>query len=291
MSLRPTYSVVTPVRNEAANLPRLAAALVAQTVPPTEWVIVDNGSTDATREIAAGLAADHPWIRVLDVPGAAAPTRGGPIVRAFTAGLDSLQVSSDVVVKLDADLSFDPDHFELLLAEFDRDAGLGIASGTCWEEEGPGDWRPQYTTRGHVRGAERAYRRACLPVVLPLEERMGWDGVDELKAAVNGWRTASFRHLEVLHHRSLGAREDRVAKWLAQGDMAHFMGYRPSYLLFRALFRSVREPSALVMPLGYAGAALRRRPRLDDARARAWLRREQGVRRLGLRIREALGRD
>ena len=85
---------------------------------------------------------------------------------------------------------------------------------------------------------------------------MGWDGVDELKAAVKGWRTASFRHLAVRHHRPLGAREDRLGKWLSQGEMAHFMGYRPSYLLFRALYRGLRDPGALSMIWGYGRAAI-----------------------------------
>ena len=156
---------------------------------------------------------------------------------------------------------------------------------------GQGVWKPQYTTRNHVRGAEKAYRRACLEVVLPLEQRMGWDGIDELKAAVNGWRTKSFRHLAVRHHRPLGAREDRLAKWLAQGEMAHYMGYRPSYLLFRALYRGLRDPLALSMVWGYARAAILRRPRLADPEVRALLRREQGLRKLQLRVREALGLD
>ena len=211
-------------------------------------------------------------------------------MRAFTAGLDHVDPSTDVVAKLDADLSFPPDHWELLLAEFAADESLGIAGGTCWEER-QGVWKPQYTTRNHVRGAEKAYRRACLEVVLPLEQRMGWDGIDELKAAVKGWRTKSFRHLAVRHHRPLGAREDRLGKWLGQGEMAHYMGYRPSYLAFRALYRGMRDPVALSMMWGYGRAAILRRPRLADPEVRALLRSEQGLRKLQLRVREALGRE
>lgn len=285
-----TYAVVTPARNELTNLPRLAACLAEQTVQPSAWVIVDDGSTDGTAELAARLADQHSWASVVRIEGDSKPARGAPVVRAFTAGLERLDPSIDIVVKLDADVSFAQDHWERLLAEFAADGSLGIAGGTCWEEQ-RGVWRPQYTTRDHVRGAERAYRRACLDVVLPLEERMGWDGVDELKAAVKGWRTRSFRHLTVKHHRALGAREDRLAKWIAQGDMAHYMGYRPSYLVFRSLYRGLRDPVALSMVWGYAQAAILRRPRLADPEVRALLRREQSFRRLRLRVREALGGD
>jgi glycosyltransferase involved in cell wall biosynthesis len=286
----PTYAIVTPARNEAENLSRLADSIAAQTIVPAQWVIVDNGSTDETARVADRIARSHDWVTVIRTAGESLPVRGAPVVRAFNAGFRELTHDTDIVVKLDADLSFEPDHFQRLLAEFERDPALGIAGGVCWEED-RGRWRPQHTTRGHVRGAEKAYRRACLHVVLPLEERMGWDGIDELKAAVNGWRTESFGDIPVRHHRKLGVREPRVAKWVVQGEMAHYMGYRPSYLVLRALYRAIRDAAAVAMLWGYARSALRREPRVSDPDVREWLRREQGLRRLGLRAREALGRQ
>jgi glycosyltransferase involved in cell wall biosynthesis len=282
------YAVITPVRNEADNLPRLAGSLVAQSRLPVRWLIVDNGSTDETQALAAELEVKHPWIQLLRVPGEATPVRGAPVVRAFHAGLEALGRRPDVVVKLDADISFEPDHFERLLEEFATDPSLGLAGSLCWEDEG-GEWKPQFTTRSHVRGAVRAYRSACLDDVLPLEPRMGWDGIDEIKAALAGWRTATIADVPFFHHRGLGGREARVAMWLRQGEMAHYMGYRPSYLVFRALFRALKDTAALVMVWGYLRAVLTRRPRHPDATLRAHLRREQSLRRLRRRLREALG--
>lgn len=284
-----SYAIVTPARDEAANLGRLAACVEAQTVLPTEWIVVDNGSADATADLVRELASRQSWIRLVQGPPAPGAARGGPVVRAFLTGLAALQSDPDVVVKLDADLSFPGDHFQGLLGAFAADPRLGIAGGVCWELTG-GEWRPQFTTRDHVRGAARAYRRACLEELLPLPERMGWDGVDELKAQTRGWSTRSLPELPVRHHRALGGRERRLAKWVAQGDMAHFMGYRPSYLLVRALYRSTQEPSALAMVYGYARAALRRQPRYEDSPTVRQLREAQSLRRLGARVREARGR-
>ena len=101
-----SYAIVTPARNEATNLPRLAACLVEQTVQPSAWVIVDDGSTDGTAELAERLADAHSWMKVVTIEGDPTPARGGPIVRAFTAGLEHVDPSTDVVAKLDADLSF-----------------------------------------------------------------------------------------------------------------------------------------------------------------------------------------
>jgi glycosyltransferase involved in cell wall biosynthesis len=285
-----SYAAITPTRNEADNLSRLAASMVAQTLQPRRWLIVDNGSTDETTRIARELAEAHEWITLLEIPGEDRPVRGAPIVRAFHAGLDALDEQVDVVVKLDADVSFDPDHFERVVAAFAADPSLGITGGRCYEQDADGEWRAARVTRDHVRGAVRCYRWACLQDVLPLEARMGWDGVDELKAQVRGWRTRSLPDLGFLHHRTLAAREPTRRMWELQGDMAHFMGYRPYYVVARSLYRSLRGPSALAMIWGYGSAALARRPRCSDEAAIAQLRRQQSVRALPVRIREALGR-
>ena len=49
------YALITPARNEAAGLPRLAESVVAQSVRPTRWIIVDDTSDDATPHIADAL--------------------------------------------------------------------------------------------------------------------------------------------------------------------------------------------------------------------------------------------
>jgi glycosyltransferase involved in cell wall biosynthesis len=289
-----TYALVTPARNEEANLRRLAPCVLAQTVAPTEWIVVDDGSTDGTAAFAQELAREHPWIRLVPAPpqeGALARGRQeGRDVVAFHTGLAALRDRTAFVVKLDADVSFADDYFERLLEKFEADPTLGIAGGICVEFDG-GAWRAWYSTEGHVRGATRVWRSECLDAVLPLEERLGWDGVDELKAATLGWTTKSFRDLEFRHHRAFAAREGaRWRAWVTTGRSSHFLGYRPSYIVVRAIHHARRERAALGLVWGYAAAALHREPQYADAAVRAYLRDRQRVRNLALRAREALGR-
>ena len=51
------YAVVTPARNEAAHLRRLADSLTGQALKPDAWVIVDDRSTDGTEALAAAARA------------------------------------------------------------------------------------------------------------------------------------------------------------------------------------------------------------------------------------------
>jgi poly-beta-1,6-N-acetyl-D-glucosamine synthase len=282
------YVVITPVRNEEQNLRVVADVLAAQTVRPNRWLIADNGSTDSTRDTARELAARHSWIAALDTGTDGELMRGAPIVRAFHSALEQLDFEPDVVVKLDADITFEPDHFERLLAEFERDPALGIAGGMGYERADDGVWRQRHGTGAGVWGANRGYRWACLQEIRPLEERMGWDTLDLIKAQVHGWETRVIRELPFRHHRVEGKRDgSRFRTWAIQGGAAQYMGYRPSYMLVRAFYRALQEPAALGLLWGYLVPVLRREPSCADGDLRAHIRRAQSLRRLPLRIREA----
>jgi glycosyltransferase involved in cell wall biosynthesis len=282
------YSVVTPVRNELENLPRLAEALRRQTILPREWVVADTGSTDGTLDVADRIVQELPWAHVLEVAGVEAVERGGPVVLGFETGVSALRQPVGVIVKLDADVSLHPDHFERLLEKFAANPRLGIASGTCYEQEG-GRWVRRRGTGASVWGAARAFDVRCLEEIGPLPRRMGWDGVDAVKASLAGWETATFDDLPFFHHRVEGERDGRrTAAWSAMGRASHYMGYRPSYLVLRALNHARRERAALAMIGGYAVAALRREPQYEDAEVRAHLRRQQTLSVAFRRARESL---
>ena len=92
----------------------------------------------------------------------------------------------DVVVKLDGDISFAPEHFERLLAAFAADSQARDRQRLLHRARGRRRGSAA-TTPATASGARRAaYRREILEHVLPLEPSMGWDGIDELKVHVRG---------------------------------------------------------------------------------------------------------
>lgn len=288
MSERPSYVIITPVRDEVENLRRLAESVLRQSHPPDEWVIVDNGSKDGTAAFVEALSDSHSFIRGTASEATAVAEPGAPIVRAFEAGLEAVRQRTDLVVKVDADVSFAPDHFERLSAAFDADKNLGIAGSVCLEKRGD-VWSEVTAAAGHVRGAVRAYRRCCLEELLPLERGLGWDTVDEQRAAMAGWRTGVVGGAEFFHHRAVGARDGKPwARARRQGSASHYLGYRLWYIVLRAVRRSLDDLAALAMIVGYAEAAVRRRPRHPDRALRKRIRRQQSLTGLRDRIVELL---
>jgi biofilm PGA synthesis N-glycosyltransferase PgaC len=264
-----SYAAVTPARNERHNLPRLAASLLAQEHRPVRWIIVDDGSDDGTAELATALAAEHPWIELLATGPASSAAladgrREGRDLLAFRSGLAALRDPVDVVVKLDADLSFAPDYFRRLVERFAADPRLGVASGVCTELRN-GAWENCPIAEGWAWCASRAYRRDLVDTVLELEPRTGWDALDLIKAQLRGYRTTTFYDLPFRHHRQWGGRErGRLRAYALEGQACWYMRYRPSYLLLRTAYRGRREPAAVGLVLGYLGGALARVPTCAD---------------------------
>jgi dolichol-phosphate mannosyltransferase len=115
--------VVLPTYNEAENLAGIAAAIL-EALPGATLLVVDDGSPDGTGEIADGMAAADPRVRVLHR--AAKAGLGRAYLAGFRVALDG---GAGLLVQMDADWSHDPDALPSLLAPLQAgDADLVIGS-------------------------------------------------------------------------------------------------------------------------------------------------------------------
>jgi len=287
LSALPTYAVISPVKDEARHIRRTAHALLAQTHRPLQWVVVDDGSTDRTSEIASSYAAEHDWITVVRSRTSGRRERGTPIVRAFNHGLSSLKVRPDFVVKMDGDLFLPSHYFAWVAATFSVDPRAGIVGGNVFFDR-DGRWvYEQGGSRHKVHGAIKSYRYDCLEDIGGLHQSMGWDGIDECGARARGWNVRVLSELHVLHYRPRGSAQPWMrARW-EEGRGAHYMGYRASALARRVGYRMLveRPPicGGIVLAAGFCWYSLIGAPQADPL-ARRQLREEQrGILRRGFR--------
>lgn len=277
----PAYVIISPVRDEEAYLRYAAESIVSQTVLPREWVIVDDGSEDRTAAIAEAYARAYPWIRVLRRPLGSLPGRGPKVVAAFRGGYDCLACGDyEFLAKVDGDVSLPSTYFEDLFRAFRAQPRLGIASGTGYEDRGGRTCRIRISADCAI-GAVRTYRRACYETINGLDHSWGWDGIDQLRAEMAGWRTTSFRNITFFHHRAEGLRSGRLRNYVQQGRTAYVMGYHPLFTLARAAYRMFDHPyvvAGVAVSWGYFSSWACRRERLADESLRAYLRRKQVMR-------------
>ena len=276
----PRYVVIMPARDEEALIAKALESLASQTIPPAACVVVDDGSRDGTRETASRFAATHPWLCVVQRPDRGCRASGGGVMEAFAAGLDALPVTDwDFLVKLDADLSFEPDYFARCFARFEADPQLGIGGGLIYVirrhapvVEVPGD--PPF----HVRGATKIYRRACWDRIGGLVQSTGWDTIDEMTANQHGWKTRTFKEITLIQHRETGRAEARWKDYVKNGRANYFTGYHPLFMLLKCARRLFLRPyfvAAAGLGWGFLSCWIRRAPRPVDRAFLKFVRREQ----------------
>ena len=89
--------VISPVYNEGANLERTARSVAAQSLPPDRWVVVDDGSSDDTLEVARRLEREIDFMTVIEAAATAAPGADNLALareaHAFNVGLEQRGVA------------------------------------------------------------------------------------------------------------------------------------------------------------------------------------------------------
>jgi poly-beta-1,6-N-acetyl-D-glucosamine synthase len=272
------YVIITPAHNEEAFIRYTLDSVVAQTVKPEQWIIVDDGSTDDTSKIIQEYVKRYAWIKQVTLPVEGSRDFGARIARVFNEGFRRIDSLYDFIVELDSDLSFSSDYFENILRKFAEDPRLGIAGGGFYIPVGD-KWRLEKCPVDHVRGATKVYRKACFDEIGGLPLVNGWDSIDEWRAQMKGWKTRSYFELIIHHLRPTGA---SLGKWgigIKDGNYAFFMGYSWPVILARSLYRSLSGRPPLVYGTalfwGYFQSWIARKPQLDDPKVIAYMRRKQ----------------
>jgi glycosyltransferase involved in cell wall biosynthesis len=274
------YVLITPARNEEANLERTVRSVVAQTVLPLRWVIVNDGSTDGTSAIIERYTKQYSWIHRVDMP-AHRLRSFSEKARCFNEGYKSVsELRFDVIGNLDADLSFEPDYLQFLLEKFAEMPDLGVA-GTVFREDGYDSAVDSFEGERHVAGGCQLFRRDCLAQVggyVP-NPAGGVDWIAVTTARMRGWRTRSFREKFFFHHRPLGTAErGGLSSAFSYGEKDYYLGNHPVWQALRVCYRSTKRPfvvASLALAAGYVWAAVRRIPRPASPELVQFHRREQ----------------
>jgi poly-beta-1,6-N-acetyl-D-glucosamine synthase len=287
--------VVSPVRNEAAHIERVVRAMAAQELAPERWIVIDDSSTDGTLEILRSLAPEIPFMDVLEAPlhppDAVVRDR---LARAFDARNFNAGLAADDwtaythIMKLDGDIELPPPYLRVLMDRFAANPRLGLAGGVLAEPTPEGTLRPLVIPRHHVHGAVKCYTHACFAAIGGMQERLGWDTIDETYARMRGFATVSFEDLVSTHHRPWGTADGALRGRARLGECAYITQYPPSWAILRTVKLLSTRPRGMVglaYLFGYCRAAVRRTERVRDRAYRRFTHRELRRRMVGFALR------
>lgn len=257
---------------------RTLDSVVAQSVRPALWVIVDDGSTDETPAILADYVARHDWIRVVQKPDRGHRAVGPGVVEAFYAGYDTITPADFTYsCKMDLDLDLPPRYFEALMERMEADPRIGTCSGKPYVRQGEQLISERRGDEMSV-GMTKFYRQNCFEDIGGYVREVMWDAIDCHKARQKGWRAVSWDHpdLNFEHLRPMGSSQTSI--WAGKrrhGYGQYFMGSDFLYFTATCVFRMRERPyvlGGLMMLCGYLAAWLRRDRQLDDPELVAFIR-------------------
>jgi len=259
-----SYVLITPCRNEARFIEETLKSVVAQTLLPMRWVIVNDGSTDSTGDIVAKYAAQHSWIDLVNRP-VRKDRNFAAKVYAFNEGLQRVQgLKVELIGNLDGDISFGSDHFEFLIRKFKENPALGVA-GTAYTQDGGWDsTRDSFEGESSVHGACQLFRYQCfLDIGGYCANRLGGiDWIAVTTARMRGWETRNYPDIRYHHPRTMGtAEKGPLGAAFDYGKKDYFLGGSPVWQLCRVAYRMTKKPfvlGGLALLLGYCMAAAQR---------------------------------
>lgn len=217
------FLIIIPAHNEEENILPCLESLKNQTFQDFKCVIVNDGSTDNTQEIAEKYKVKSTKYEVLNLE-KSEHQPGAKVVRTFNKGLETENLEDyDVICKFDADIIFPNNYLEKVNEVYEKNQKAGMVSGLVYIEKDFGlaqshkndfstsqlhDFTNQnqwifenLSSKNHVRGPIKSYRKDLFLKMNGLRAVLGWDNIDVMLCKMHGFETVTIKELWVKHLR------------------------------------------------------------------------------------------
>ncbi len=277
------YIIITPAYNEADYISETIESVLAQTILPTKWIIVDDGSSDDTATIIKKYESEYNFIQYHKRIKQTGQSYYASNVFAIMAGYELVRnLNYDFLAVLDADISLPEDYYEHIFDRFNQDEKLGVASGV-YQDLVSGQLRKVLNDRRSTPKAIQVFRRRCFEQIggyLPLRHG-GEDTCSCIMVRMNGWKSWSFPELCVVHNKPVGTGHagNMLKIRFRHGLNEYGLATHPLFMLVKSLRRCIKErpfiSGGLARMAGFIyGYCLREKRQIPDDMVR-FIRKEQ----------------
>ena len=275
------YVLISPCRNEAEFLQQTLDTVIAQSIRPMKWVIVDDGSSDGTPHILAEYARRHDWIEIVTRTDRGRRSVGPGVIEAFYSGYETINPDDyNYLCKLDLDLRLPPHYFEILMERMEANQRIATCSGKAYIEE-EGHLISERHGDETSLGMTKFYRVSCFKAIGGFVREVMWDGIDCHRCRMKGWIACSWDEPELrfIHLRPMGSSQQNIYTGrMRHGYGQYFMGTSLLFMTASAIYRINEKPyvlGSLAILWGWIRSALQGKPKYNDLEFRRFLRRYQ----------------
>ena len=234
--------IVIQAHNEEDCIALMLESLTNQTLLPKKVVVVNDNSTDETARITSEFCKKYSWITTINITSSTSHIPGNKVINAFYKGFETLDDNYDIICKFDADIIIPDNYLESIVKLFSSDEKVGVAGGLAYIKKNNKWVYETISSKDHVRGPFKAYRKACFKEIGGLKPSIGWDSVDVLLAQYFGWKVATKKTLHVKHLKPTGKTYHKKSKYL-QGEALYKMRFGIVLTVISALKSSINKRS------------------------------------------------
>lgn len=259
-------ALVTPLKDEIDNIAEYISNIEHQTIPIKCLVIVENDSTDGSKEYLEKIESvrNVDVFKVLNISFEDKSYRvGKKYSTIIDAGMEFLRKSEfysslDFIGILDCDVFPENAYYSKLTTFMNSDPKIGIASGLTYTNEGV----LHIADTDFVRGNSRLWKRECLDEAGYVIAHTA-DTVSVALAHLKGWRTRTLKSASVTSREI----DVRLSNPKSKGYHAYYRGHTLFYILLKSLYYSIvkgRCQTGYDVFSGYISALFKRKPRIAN---------------------------
>lgn len=270
----PKIALVTPLKDELENIQSFLDALQKQSMSIFFLVIVENDSTDGSKEFLANLniIENVENFKVININFEDTTYRvGKKYATIINTGFEFLKNSDffndlDYIGILDCDVFPEKKYYYKLTNFLSENPKVGIASGLTYTANGKLD----IADKNFVRGNSRLWKKACF-------DEAGYmiaytaDTVSVALAHLKGWKTKTMRSAKVVS-REINI---RIPNQKNKGYHAYYRGHTFLYIFLKSLYvmifkRKLKRGAGFIT--GYVDGVINRKPRIENKEIRNYFR-------------------
>ena len=226
--------IVIPTFNAEATIELMLDSLINQSLLPKKVIVVNDNSTDKTNEIVSKYVKKIDWINSIETTSSEYHIPGSKVIKAFNKGIKLLEEDYDIICKFDSDIVLPNNYLESIVDLFNSDDKIGIAGGLAFIKKN-NEWiYEKISSKEHVRGPFKAYRKACFIQIGGLKESIGWDTADVMIARFYNWKVVTDKSLKVKHLIPTGKSYSKKSKHF-QGEALYKLRYGFTLTVLSAL--------------------------------------------------------
>ena len=257
-------NIIIPVFNEEKYLERCIDSIIKQTLLPTKLLLVNDNSSDNSENILKKYSKEFLWIEYINIKSNQAHIPGEKVIRTFYKGLETIDSNYDIICKFDSDIILPENYLESIRNIFNSDPKVGIAGGNLYVKKKNKWVYEKISSKDHVRGPIKSYRKKCFEDIQGLRKSIGWDTVDVLIAQYHDWKIKTDKSLAVKHLKPTGANYSYNSKFL-QGEALYKMRFGLVLSIISVLKTSINTGRILMIFFaffGYIRALIKRKERI-----------------------------